>query len=124
MQVASLGDHVCRCMESPVRKLETGNEEKAFSSYLASTLAETPSLYPFPYAGLGLSTMGLGNYPQSPFSMLFPLLTGLGDRNNEWISLALKSNAGQGFLSPGYSYATGWGRKGLLNSGSGFDLRL
>lgn len=122
MQVASLGDHVCRCMEPPDRKLETGKEAKAFSSYLASSLAETPSLHPYPYAGL--STMGLGNYPQSPFSMLFPLLAGLGSRNNELISLALLSNAGRGFLSPGYGYATGWGMNRQINSGSGFDLRL
>ncbi|WP_178019521.1 hypothetical protein [uncultured Paenibacillus sp.] len=68
--------------------------------------------------------MGLGNSLQSPYSMLFPLLAGLGSRNSGRISLALMSNAGRGILSPGYGYATGWGANRLLNSNSGFDLRL
>ncbi len=122
MQVALLGDHVCSCMESPGRKFEVGNEAKVFSSYLNSMLAETPSLNSYPY--VGLSAMGLGNSLQSPYSMLFPLLAGLGSRNSGRISLALMSNAGRGILSPGYGYATGWGANRLLNSNSGFDLRL
>lgn len=122
MQVALLGDHVCRCMESPVRKLEAENGAVPFSSYLTPMLSEAPSLNSYPY--VGLSAMGLGNYPQSPYSMLLPLIAGLGSRNKELLSLALLSNAGRGLMSPSYGYATGWGTDRMLNSASGFDLRL
>lgn len=124
MQVALLGDHMCRCMESPVRKLEAENGAVPFSSYLTSMLSQAPSLNNYPYVGVGLSTMGLDNYPQSPYSMLFPLIAGLGGRNKELLSLALLSNAGRELMSPSIGYSAGWGTNRILNSASGFDLRL